>query len=356
MFCHNCGNSLPEGTKFCQKCGAKVVFEESVQQSPEESVVADGAVDKKGCSSHQSSFVDNQSFQTADDSKSPKKPYGESIKPYYREQFDRIASGQKPKFNWAALFLNGWMQLYNGCTGIFCKTFLPVFIALFMVSLIGMVGVSRFNVAAVVAAAVLGVVTGLASAVLSIVNGFRFNKWYYQDVINNQGKKRSRKGFWILLVSGIGVMILAVAVPQYLRARHYDVSVDEWPYDGVYDKQAEDDDVSLTESKDGYSILATTPPSDGMAEDAIYAEEQETAEQRLLEWFEGHPLKHDIRIRFMDEALDGTNDGSRYLKYELDMEYQRYGIFYVNPDNGDMAMDSILNSYGSLVPIQTSMD
>ena len=35
MFCHKCGNQLPENAKFCQKCGAKVLFEEAAQTSVE---------------------------------------------------------------------------------------------------------------------------------------------------------------------------------------------------------------------------------------------------------------------------------------------------------------------------------
>ena len=39
MFCNNCGNKLPDGTKFCSKCGAS-----QTQQNVEEKPVMKGTV------------------------------------------------------------------------------------------------------------------------------------------------------------------------------------------------------------------------------------------------------------------------------------------------------------------------
>ena len=41
MFCHKCGNKLPEGAMFCQKCGAKVLHEDTIQQSAAEASMGD---------------------------------------------------------------------------------------------------------------------------------------------------------------------------------------------------------------------------------------------------------------------------------------------------------------------------
>ncbi len=40
MFCENCGNPLPEDSKFCLSCGAKVVSAESEGQAVQEAAVA----------------------------------------------------------------------------------------------------------------------------------------------------------------------------------------------------------------------------------------------------------------------------------------------------------------------------
>jgi hypothetical protein len=34
MYCHKCGNKLPEDSGFCHKCGAKIVHTDAVQQTP----------------------------------------------------------------------------------------------------------------------------------------------------------------------------------------------------------------------------------------------------------------------------------------------------------------------------------
>lgn len=111
---------------------------------------------------------------------------------------------------------------------------------------------------------------------------------------------------------------------------------------------------------DTYTITAADIAMGDIAAYDVY--DKEAALQNMIEWFERNPLQHDIRVRFMEEAVDGGNGSGKYLKYELDMageldtDYERYGIFYVNPDNGDMVMESITDGRGSLEPIQAPMD
>ena len=90
--------------------------------------------------------------------------------------------------------------------------------------------------------------------------------------------------------------------------------------------------------------------------------DKEAALQYMIDWFERFPLSHNIRIRFMEEAVDDGIGSSKYLKYELDMAegydtaYEWYGIFYVNPDDGSMIMESITDDRGRLMSIQAPMD
>lgn len=208
MFCHECGSKLSEGALFCQKCGAKVLIESSANQPLEAHVITEKTPIK--VINNTSGTVNEQTEQAYNNEKQDNRVYGDDIKPYYREQFARIASGEKAKFNWAAFLLGPLNQLFNGCTKIFCRTFLPVYIALLANSLIGMVATQIFNFTLIAVSSVLSIVIALWSLVLSIINGFKFNEWYYKDILNNPGKKRSRKGFWILLVSVIAVWIASL--------------------------------------------------------------------------------------------------------------------------------------------------
>lgn len=111
---------------------------------------------------------------------------------------------------------------------------------------------------------------------------------------------------------------------------------------------------------DTYTITAANTAEEDIVPYDVY--DQEAALQNMLDWFERHPLQHNIRIRFMEEAVDGGNGSGKYLKYELDMAeeldtaYELYGSFYVNPDNGDMVMESTTGGWERIKSVQVPMD
>ena len=41
MFCHKCGNKLPEGALFCQNCGEKVLIGGCDNKSTESAAITD---------------------------------------------------------------------------------------------------------------------------------------------------------------------------------------------------------------------------------------------------------------------------------------------------------------------------
>ena len=215
MFCHKCGASIPDSSNFCHKCGTKVLnFDPDSNQTTSESTQSennsksksehDGNISTRSSGSESPHQGKNDEAQTTN----PSDKYGLHIKPYYQKQFDLIAAGKKPSFNWAALFLNAWIQLYHGCTKIFCKTFLPVLVSLFGCFLINIIAMRTLNWRLLSISSILFAVISLWSLVLHILNGFKFNKWYYQDIVNNPNKKRSKRNFWILLISEITAIIL----------------------------------------------------------------------------------------------------------------------------------------------------
>lgn len=342
MVCQKCGAELREGAVFCHNCGEKATAGDVLQtaEADQPAPAADGK---------------NRSGES----------YGEEIKPYYREEFERIASGQKPKFNWAAFFLNGWIHLYNGCVRIFCRTFLPLLLVLLAAMLIGIAGLWKAEPVWIVVALCLSIVFGIGGVVLNILNGINFNKWYYQDVVDNPGKKRSRKGFWILLVCEAA----AVAVPQVLFLRmlaepvHGDYAAgwsddrlygEEYSYgDTIADEAAGAEDDAVNGMAPGASEETDEVPEIGAV--AVDEASVDAALQILVDWFQRHPLMHDIKVESMEEALD-AGDGTIYLLYLLYIEGEEYGFFGVNPDAGDVVMKLLPDSQGDLIEIHVPMD
>ena len=85
-------------------------------------------------------------------------------------------------------------------------------------------------------------------------------------------------------------------------------------------------------------------------------EEEEAAREILLEWFDRHPLKHDIRIRLLSEAANAGASQERYFTYGIDTIWGEYGILYVNPADGDMIMESVTDGTGNWVSIHTPIE
>lgn len=393
-------------------------------------------------------ITDNDVHQTSGNEMVPaSKSYGGNIKPYYCEQFDRIASGQKPKFNWTAFFLNGWMQLYNGCTNAFCKTFLPWLIAYFIVSLISIASTLNFNMALMGITSVLGILLGIGGIILCFVNGFKFNGWFYQDVVSNPEKKRSKKGVWILIAAEIAAMAFLRLVPDMLTPSYNDsiedltvglpeedsitvqsedaaattsnesaklITADEaeklvqhWLIDHpiypefqsmlsslegeVFDNEGNDswkfdlwldgeEYAGILVNKEGGRIIIEysiwnendrTFTSDQLPLEQWYTdvylmaaagstyecdEDEKAAREVLLDWFDRHPLMHDIRIQFMNGIADAGSDGDKYPMYKMYADGEESGIFYVNLDNGDMVMDSVIDSSGNQISIQMPIE
>lgn len=90
-------------------------------------------------------------------------------------------------------------------------------------------------------------------------------------------------------------------------------------------------------------------------QDGIGSNDIETARRILIEWFQRHPIKHDITLRFTEEAVD-TGYDRRYLVYEVYIEQEEYGILRIDPGTGNMVMDSVSDSYGNWVSIQAAME
>lgn len=127
MFCHKCGAKLPENAVFCHACGTKTVQISDVENITNEieniKEIPKSSYNEAGLLREHDSVITrqtsaqpedvlhetlaNESYQIVQEPIQSTDLYAESISPYYRGEFYKLASGEKPKFNWAALFLNG---------------------------------------------------------------------------------------------------------------------------------------------------------------------------------------------------------------------------------------------------------
>ena len=218
MYCLKCGYKIPAGAAFCPNCGAKVQAAESARPAavPSEAVPQSNAVPPTGPS------VPPVAPQSAQNNA---QPAGDPLAAivgkhadYYMAEFKKIDAGQKPRFNWAALFLGEGMCFYRQSVELFRKYFMLYYIllavsciALSISMVAGADGSLMFSLIGTVAGSVLSTVTSILGLVMRIRFGKNFNCAYYnhckqQMGLPASGKKAgtSAKKMWLF--------ILAVAV------------------------------------------------------------------------------------------------------------------------------------------------
>ena len=93
----------------------------------------------------------------------------------------------------------------------------------------------------------------------------------------------------------------------------------------------------------------------GIEDDIAFGVSDDAAKPILIDWLQRHPLQHNLKVRFIQQAVD-AGDGTSYLLYMMYIEQEEYGVFGINPDTADIIMDSLLDSQGNLETIQVLMD
>ena len=202
MNCPICGAKIENGASFCTSCGAQVASSEP-QAAP--------AAENAACQpqnyepqSYEPQSYEPQSYDAAGNQQTPpasgapygqqppygqppygQPPYGQpafdpTVNAYYAREFASIAQGGKSRFNWAAFFLGGYQALYRGHTRRFLTFYLPIFVLNYAAVIVNAVAVGSLNIGLVGVMSVVTMLIGLAALVISIVNGFTFNKSYYQ--------------------------------------------------------------------------------------------------------------------------------------------------------------------------------
>lgn len=148
----------------------------------------------------------------------PGMPYGAygpaaGVNPYYAREFELLANGGRPHFNFAAFFLGFWHTLYRGCTKRFLALYAWPWLLTMILSgvMVSMLPKSMFMLAAGVLPSgllvlyLLLLVLSLASIGLAVYNGFTFNRYYYNKC---RGDARVPKKAG-LLAGGIALTIVA---------------------------------------------------------------------------------------------------------------------------------------------------
>ena len=183
MKCSLCGKPVEDGAAFCPFCGMRLGQEATGAQAganappeapaPEQQPAAApgagtaegpvpgmGAAPTPGMPPYSGQAPYGQPYYTQ-----PQQgmPYGGAngpaagVNPYYAREFELIANGGKPHFNFAALFLGFWHTLYRGCI----KRFLALYALPWLLTMV-LVGVEMSIMVDSMYMAAMGVVpTGL---------------------------------------------------------------------------------------------------------------------------------------------------------------------------------------------------
>lgn len=157
-------------------------------------------------------------------------PYAPSagVNPYYAREFERIANGGKPHFNFAAFFLGFFHTLYRGCG----KRFLAIYAWPWVLSLVMSVIMMNMTIDSMTMAAagivpsgfivvyIFTILISLLSLGLSLYNGFTFNRYYYNKCAGDARvpKKTGLLVGSIVLVIVVTMVVTAVSMVSMLGA------------------------------------------------------------------------------------------------------------------------------------------
>src|SRR5699024_951261 len=102
MYCSNCGKEIPSGAAFCPNCGAKALSARE-PSNPTSTPPADSAGNVS---------AEPQPPKISPASASPLETVIGKNTAYYMAEFQKIDAGQRPRFNWVALFFGPYLCFY----------------------------------------------------------------------------------------------------------------------------------------------------------------------------------------------------------------------------------------------------
>ena len=174
MFCSNCGKEIPSGAMFCPNCGAKALSApepSNPTSTPPANSAGDASADPP---------AESHPPKISPASTSPLEAVIGKNTAYYMAEFQKIDAGQKPRFNWVALFFGPYLCFYRRCPALFKRYFLLSYILLFAAALVVAVGLALLNLTVLLACGVMILAAGVLTLVNSIRLGRNFNREYYR--------------------------------------------------------------------------------------------------------------------------------------------------------------------------------
>lgn len=245
MFCSNCGKEIPSGAAFCPNCGAKALSAPE-PSNPTSTPPADSAGNVS---------AEPQPPKISPASASPLETVIGKNTAYYMAAFQKIDAGQKPRFNWVALFFGPYLCFYRRCPALFKRYFLLSYILLFAAALVAAVGLALLNLTVLLACGVMILAAGVLTLVNSIRLGRNFNREYYRHCQQQLAlpEPQQKNG---VSIKNILLFILALVLSYGLCAAFMMPSSTEDFREGYYERAAEvyAERAAVASSNDDFSI------------------------------------------------------------------------------------------------------
>lgn len=294
MFCPKCGQELGPQARFCTHCGADI--QSLVQQpapapeppKPEPSVPAPESLRPE-------SAKEGPDLQKASASKvkRPEKPSGSydndrwgaivgKNQAYYLPEFQRIQSGKKSRFNWAAFLFGPAFCFYRKSGDLFKKFFLVSTILLFAGYLVLAIGMVLFAFTLIAIGGIIETIAAIWQLVNMIRLGKRFNQLYFErcsstkEISNKSGT--SVKAACLFYVAVMAATLI-VNLGSGIIARLYYSSPSDVDIDSSITEPWSDDDFSNNDSLDGNRVedyQSDTPQSGSLTQEDIPTASQDT--------------------------------------------------------------------------------
>ena len=260
MFCPNCGAKVIEGAAFCIECGTPLSVNKDMPKVTEASTKPQGnsegtkdntpdsfAANKTSNQNLQSQNLDKEAsaeasnhhngystldydapceVQNSENISEPKDAEYATLSDvigknsnYYLSEFQKIDSGEKTKYNWAAFFLGAYFCLYRKCATLCKKYFLGPYILIVVGSIITSIGTMVLSFTAMMAGGVATAVGYAWNFVNNIRLGKNFNTAYYwqcKDVLSTGDKKKYGTSMQLpcmLIIALIAIAIITSIIP-----------------------------------------------------------------------------------------------------------------------------------------------
>lgn len=202
MFCPKCGQELVPQARFCTHCGADI---QSLLKQPESPPSTSQEItpevhehqndppkpDAPAQEIHEAQIPkaepEVQETFSAKTEEPPNTSDGDPLaiavgknQAYYLPEFQKIRSGEKSRFNWAAFLFGPAFCFYRRSSDLFKRFFLFSTVLVFVGYLVTAVGTVLFNLTAIVAGGIILAIAGIWQLINMIRLGKQFNQHYYK--------------------------------------------------------------------------------------------------------------------------------------------------------------------------------